>query len=110
MNHPGLNIHNHVLAIFGGLEIRGFDRKVAGGRTIVDCSRICHDTGTVVGGLDIEAIRAPGYWLAGLIGEIPNKSLDAALGGRGARKGVNLLVRERLGSDMLHPHQRRHGA
>ena len=106
MNHPCLNIRNHILAVFGGLDIRGFDREVAGGGTIGDRSRIGYDTGAVVGGLDIEAIRALGHRLTGLIREIPNKSLDAALGGRGARKGIDLLVRERLGSDMLHPGRR----
>ena len=62
-----------------------------------------HDAGAVVGSLDVETIGAFGHGPIVLVGEVPGEGLDAALGGRGAREGVDLLVRERLGSDMLYP-------
>ena len=109
MDQPGLDVRNHVLAVLRSLDVGGLDRDVSGRSAVCDRTGMRHDAGAVVGSLDVEAIGAFGHGLIVLVGEVPGEGLDAALGRRGARKGVNLLVRERLGADMLYPRRRAGG-
>lgn len=109
MDDPGFDVRDHVLTILRSLDVGGLDRDVAGRGSVCDRAGMRHDAGAVVGGLDVEAIGAFGHGPIVLVGEVPGEGLDAALGRRGARKGVDLLVRERLGADMLHPSRRAGG-
>ena len=106
MDDPGFDVRDHVLAILRSLDVGGLDRDVTGRSAIGDRAGISHDAGAVVSSLNIEAIGALGHGPIVLVGEVPGEGLDAALGRRGARKGVDLLVRELLGSDMLYPSRR----
>ena len=103
MDQPGLDVRNHVLAVLRSLDVGGLDRDVSGRSAVCDRTGMRHDAGAVVGSLDVEAISAFGHGPIVLVGEVPGEGLDAALGRRGAREGIDLLVRERLGSDMLYP-------
>ena len=109
MDQPGLDVREHVLAILRGLDVGGLDRDVTGRIAVCDRAGMRHDAGTVVGSLDVEAIGAFGHGPIVLVGEVPGEGLDAALGRRGAREGVDLLVRKGFGSHMLHPGRRAGG-
>ena len=106
MDQPGFDVGDHVFAILRSLDVGGLNRDFTGRSAVCDRAGMRHDAGTVVGSLDVEAIGAFGHGPIVLVGEVPGEGLDAALGGRGARKGVDLLIRERLGDDMLHPGRR----
>ncbi len=109
MDQPGFDVRDHVLPILRSLDVGGLDRDVTGRSSVCDRAGMRHDAGAVVGSLDIEAISAFGHGPIILVGEVPGEGLDATLGRRGARKGVDLLVRERLGADMQHPGRRAGG-
>ena len=103
MDQPGFDVGDHVLAVLRSLDVGGLDRDVSGGGAVYDRAGMRHDAGAVVRSLDVEAIGAFGHGPIVLVGEVPGEGLDAALGRRGARKGIDLLVREGFSADMLHP-------
>ena len=106
MDQPGFDVGDHVLTILRSLDVGGLDRDVSGRSAVCDRAGMRHDAGAVVGGLDVETIGAFGHGPIVLVSEVPGEGLYAALGRRGSRKGVDLLIRERLGADMLHPGRR----